>query len=69
MVEKNLASIYLDPSYPANFGLGAVWGENDISRKDVQHWLSKQYVYTLHHWIKLAREKSCYRSYQQMNAC
>ena len=56
MVEKNLASIYLDLSQPANFGLDAVQGENDISRKDVQHWLSQQDVYTLHYWIKLTRE-------------
>ena len=54
-MEKKLASVYLDPSHPASFaGVDAVYrvikeqGETDISRKDVQDWLSQQDVYTLH---------------------
>ena len=54
-MEKKLASIYLDPSHFASFGgVDAVYraikeqGETDISRKDVQDWLSQQVVYTLH---------------------
>ena len=46
-MEKKLASIYLDPSHPASFsGLDAVYrmvkeeGESEISRKQVQDWLS-----------------------------
>ena len=42
MIDKNLASIYLDPSQPASFGgLDAVYrgvkekGKNKISRKEV----------------------------------
>ena len=55
VVKKKLASIYLDPSQPASFsGLDAVYrsvkeeGETEISRKQVQDWLSQQDVYTLH---------------------
>ena len=55
MIEKKLASVYLDSSHPASFGgVDAVYraikeqGETDISRKDVQDWLSQQDVYTLH---------------------
>ena len=54
-MEKELTSIYLDPSHPASFGgLDAVYravkeeGKNKISRKQVQDWLSQQDVYTLH---------------------
>ena len=54
-MEEKLASIYLDPSHPASFsGLDAVYRavkeeENSkISRKQVQDWLSRQDVYTLH---------------------
>ena len=54
-MEKTLSSIYLDPSHPASFGgLDAVYralkekGNNKISRKQVQDWLSQQDVYTLH---------------------
>ena len=54
-MEKKLTSVYLDPSHPASFGgVDAVYraikeqGETDISRKDVQDWLSQQDVYTLH---------------------
>ena len=54
-MEKKLASIYLDPSHPASFsGLDAVYrsvkeeGETEISRKQVQDWLSQHDVYTLH---------------------
>ena len=54
-MEKTLTSIYLDPSHPASFGsLDAVYravkerGQNKISRKQVQDWLSQQDVYTLH---------------------
>ena len=54
-MEKALTSIYLDPSQPASFGgLDAVYravkekGKNQISRKQVQDWLSQQDVYTLH---------------------
>ena len=54
-MEKKLASVYLHPSHPASFGgVDAVYGaikeegETDISRKDVQVWLSQQDVYTLH---------------------
>ena len=53
-MEKKLASIYLDPSHPASFsGLDAVYravkeeGESEISRKQVQDWLSQQDVLTL----------------------
>ena len=55
MIEKKLASVYLDPSHPVSFaGVDAVYraikeqGETDISRKDVQDWLSQQDVYTVH---------------------
>ena len=55
MMEKTLASIYLDPGHPASFGgLDTVYravkekGKNKISRKQVQDWLSQQDVYTLH---------------------
>ena len=48
-MEKTLSSIYLDPSQPAIFGgLDAVYravkekGEREISRKQVQDWLSQQ---------------------------
>ena len=54
-MEKKLARVYLDPSHPASFGgVDAVYraikeqGETDISRKNVQDWLSQQDVYTLH---------------------
>ena len=54
-MEKTLSSIYLDPSHPASFGgLDAVYravkdkGKAKISRKQVQDWLSRQDVYTLH---------------------
>ena len=64
-MEKTLASIYLDPSHPANFGgLDAVYmavkedGNSKISRRQVQDWLSQQDVYTLH---KPAR-RHCKRS-------
>ena len=55
MMEKTLASIYLDPGHAASFGgLDAVYrvvkekGKNKISRTQVQDWLSQQDVYTLH---------------------
>jgi len=55
VLEKTLASIYLDPSHPASFGgLDAVCravkekGKTKISRKQVENWLSQQDVYTLH---------------------
>ena len=51
MVEKTLASIYLDPSQPASFGgLDTVYrtvkekAENKISRKQVRDWMSQQDV-------------------------
>lgn len=54
-MEKTLESVYLDPSHPASFGgLDAVYravkeqGKSKISRKQVQHWMSQQDVYTLH---------------------
>ena len=54
-MEEKLASIYLDPSHPASFGgLDAVYravkeeGNSKISCKQVQDWLSRQDVYTLH---------------------
>ena len=54
-MEKKLARVYLDPSHPASFGgVDVVYraikeqGETDISRKNVQDWLSQQDVYTLH---------------------
>jgi len=50
-MEKMLASIYLDPSHPASFGgLDAVYRavkeevKSEISRKQVQDWLSQQNV-------------------------
>lgn len=52
---KKLTSIYLDSTHRASFGgLDAVYrafkeeGESEISRKEVQDWLSQQDVYTLH---------------------
>ena len=55
VMEKKLASIYLDPSHPASFGgLDAVYravnekGGSKISHKQVKDWLSQQDVYTLH---------------------
>ena len=53
-MEEMLASIYLDPSHPSFGGLDAVYravkeeGKSEISRKQVQDWLSQQDVYTLH---------------------
>ena len=52
---ENARQHYLDPSHPASFGgLDAVYravkeeGNREISRKQVQDWLSQQDVYTLH---------------------
>ena len=54
-MEKTLSSIYPDPGQPASFGgLDAVYravkekGKSTISCKQVQDWLSQQYLYTLH---------------------
>ena len=65
MIEKTLASIYLDPGHPASFGgLDAVYravkekGMNKISRKQVQDWLSQQDVYTLHKPVRRHYKRS-----------
>ena len=65
-MEKKLASVYLDPSHPTSFGgVDAVYraikeqGETDISRKDVQDWLSQQDVYTLHNPARRRYKRSC----------
>ena len=51
VMEKKLASIYLDPSQPASFGgLDAVYrevkekGKNKISRKQVRERVSKMFI-------------------------
>ena len=54
-IEKTLSSTYLAPSQTASFGgLDAVYrvvkekGKSNISRKQVQDWLSQKDVYTFH---------------------
>ena len=51
-VDEILKTIYFDPAHPASFSsLDALYRavrDQDIKRKEVQEWLEKQTVYTLH---------------------